>query len=113
MNRLYNEVKKVEDWGGKTSKSFKSFGAKFKNSFQKELDKIGANISEFNKGHYYLSGFFRTKDNECYYFSISDVRHFNFGNMLYRTAKDEKDFTGGGNQYVNIETGMITKMRIL
>lgn len=112
MNRLHTEVNKVENWGGQTSKSFKSFGTKFKNSFQKELDKMGAKITAFNKGHYYLSGFFRTKDDECYYFSISDVRYFDFGKMLYRTAKDEKDFTGGSNQYVNIETGMITKMRI-
>lgn len=112
MNRLYTEVNKVENWGGQTSKSFKSFGTKFKNDLQKELNEIGANITAFNKGHYYLSGFFRTKDNDCYYFSISDVRYFDFGTMMYREAKDEKDFTGDTNQYATIETGMITKMRI-
>lgn len=110
MLRLYKEVQKVEDWGGQTSKSFKSFATKFKNSFAKELTKKGCKITAFNKGHYYLSGFFRNSEGKCFYFSISDVRYFSFGELLYRTARDEKDFTGGANRYVPICNDMINKM---
>jgi hypothetical protein len=111
MNRLYVEVNHVEDWGGQTSKSFKSFALKFKNSLAKELAKKNCHITAFSTGHYYVSGFFRNQYNKCFYFSISDVRHFNFGQMLYRTARDEKDYTGGSNCYVRISEDMVYGMK--
>jgi short-subunit dehydrogenase len=111
MNRLYIEVRNVKDEGGYTSKSFKSFARKFKNSIAKELAKKNCTITAFNVGHYYLSGFFRNANDRCFYFSISDVRHFDFGNMLYRTAKHEKDYTGGSNQYVRIDNDMVYQMQ--
>jgi hypothetical protein len=30
--------------------------------------------------------------------------------LLYRTAKHNKDWTGGGNRYAKIETGMAKEM---
>ena len=112
MNRLQHIANNVSDWGGVKSPSFKSFARKFKNDFVKELAKVNCKITGFNTGHYYISGFFRDQDDNCFYFSISDVRHFGFGKMLYRTAKDENDFTGGHNQYFDIETDMIHYMNL-
>src|ERR1035437_5454311 len=103
-----------ESSSGKTPE-FMSFSRKFKNAIKKELATIGAELTAYNVGHFYVSGFFRINSmggESCYYFSLSDVRS-KFGNefqMLYRTAKDEKDFTGGGNQYVKIEEGMAKRM---
>lgn len=95
----------------KTTAEFKSFARKFKNDFQKQLDKIDAKITFYNTGHFYVSGFFRFNESgTCYYFSISDVRFFNDKKLLYRTAKDEKDFTGGMNQYVNLSDNMAKEM---
>lgn len=85
---------------------FKSFARKFKNALAKELETAGCTITAYNVGHFYVSGFFRNKFNDCYYFSISDVRHFKIDKMLWRTAKDEKDFTGGHNRSVFILDGM-------
>lgn len=90
-----------ESSSGKTPE-FKSFATKFKNDFKKELDSIGAKMTAYSVGHFYVSGFFRTKTDKCIYFSISDVRSFMDTKILVRTARDEKDYTGGVNQYVNM-----------
>ena len=94
---------------------FSSFSRKFKNAMKKELATIGAELTAYSVGHFYVSGFFRIGE-KCYYFSLSDVRGGEFVSehkMLYRTAKDEKDYTGGGNCYVTIEEGMAQKMRLV
>lgn len=60
---------------------------------------------EFNihRGHFYFSGFAKNKiTNKWAYFSASDVRHFKdgwFNNLLVRTAQNDKDYTGGNNNY--------------
>lgn len=110
MNRLRRLSENIEDFGAYNSPSFKSYATKFKNDFNKELNSIGGKITSFNVGHYYISGFFRTKNNECYYFSQSDLRHFNFEKLMYRTAKDEKDYTGGMNRYIEIKNNMVNEM---
>ena len=38
---------------------------------------------------------------------ISDVRHFPEDKVLIRTAKDYKDYTGGGNTYAQLENDSI------
>jgi len=102
-----------ESSSGKTPE-FKSFARKFKNALQKELDTIGAKITSYNTGHFYVSGFFRVgESNKCYYFSLPDVRGGSQNNnMMYRTATGEKDYTGGSNQWVDIESGMAKRMRL-
>jgi|SRR3972149_3605715 len=90
---------------------FLSFSRKFKNAIKKELSTIGSELTAYNTGHFYVSGFFRTKkDNQCFYFSLSDVRSGRSQPMLYRTAKDEKDYTGGGNEYVELKEGMFNRI---
>jgi len=68
----------------------------------------------FSVGHFYISGFF-TVGEKIFYFSLPDVRgfEFRFQDLMYRTAKHYKDYTGGGNQWVKIETGMAKNMQIL
>ena len=93
------------------TKEFKSFYNTFKKEFTKELESIEANQIEFSIGHFYLSGFYTIKD-QCYFFSISDVRHFRSLQLLYRTAKNYKDYTRGSNMYVDIAQGMSKNMRV-
>jgi hypothetical protein len=95
---------------------FKSFCRIFKNEFSKELQSIGATNVVFNYGHFYVSGFF-TLGTQAWYFSLSDVRGMEYclnqscmGMLLYRTAKDYRDFTGGQNRYTKIESGMAKNM---
>jgi hypothetical protein len=109
-------VSLLENWtesGTRKGPEFNSFCRKFKNALTNELIKINAYNIVFNYRHYSISGFFTAYGN-CYYFSISDVRMM-FGGMrlMYRTAKDYKDYSGGHNQFVNLEEGMALKMRLL
>jgi len=100
---------------------FKAFYSTFRSEFKKELKTIGATDAQFSRGHFYVSGFF-TVDGQAYYFSISDVRDFIYSKvnnpmscmhkMLYRTAQNYKDYTGGHNQWVSIESGMCKRMEL-
>ena len=98
---------------------FKSFCRVFKSEFTKELQSIGATDIVFSYGHFYISGFF-TIGGEKWYFSLSDVRDMDdclkhnpdscICKLMYREVKDYKDYTGGQNRYVRIETDMSSKM---
>ena len=97
--------------GSDLSQEFKSWFRKEKNRITKELTAIGCTNIELNYGFYYFSGFFTSKSGQVYYMSCSDVRHFPYGLLLYRTAKDYKDFRGGSNQYVNSKN--LNEMKLL
>ena len=100
-----------ESSSGLTPK-FLAFAKLFKRLFTKELAKVECSLLKFNRGHFYVSGFFR-KGSQLYYFSVSDVRDsWGIPTMLYRTATSTKDYTGGHNQYVNIEDDMVLKMHL-
>ncbi len=77
---------------------FIAFAKEFKKQIIREFKKIGAQMNTFNVGHFYLSGFFY-KGEQCYYFSW----HNGDSNLMYRTAKDLKDFTGGSNCWIKLE----------
>lgn len=116
MKRSIKKLKSgFESSTGKTPE-FISFCRTFKSEFSKELMSIGASAIEFNYGHFYISGFFMI-GLQAWYFSLSDVRGMEYnlnrdcmGKLLYRTAKDYRDFTGGQNRYATIEPGMGKKM---
>lgn len=98
---------------------FKHFSGVFRKELKKELESIGATDIKFSVGHFYISGFF-TVNKQAYYFRTPDVRDFAYGaalhpfssanKLLYRTAKDYKDYTGGSNQYVSIREEMAQEM---
>lgn len=98
---------------------FQAFYRTFKSEFTKELQTIGATEIVFNRGHFYVSGFF-TIDGQAWYFNLPDVRDLGRGiylypnscmaKLLYRTANHYKDFTGGSNRYAKIEKGMAENM---
>lgn len=97
--------RRIENWGSITSTDFTLFTREFKSMIISELNKVGGIDYKQMNGHYYISGFF-TLNNQPYYISISDVRYFTIDNILIRTAKDYKDYTGGINNYIPIETDM-------
>jgi len=102
-----------------TTPEFAQFFRTFKSEFTKELKTQGATEIEFNRGHFYLSGFCRV-NGQLWYFSLSDVRGMDYGfkvnpdscmnKLLYRTAQHNKDWTGGQNRYAKIQTGMAEEM---
>jgi len=110
--------KGFESSSGKTPE-FMAFTKIFKKEFTCELESISATNIVFSIGHFYISGFF-TVDGQVYYFSIPDVRGINhclannpdscMCQLLYRTAKDYKDYTGGVNRYAKIRFDMAADM---
>lgn len=84
---------------------FKEFYSTFKKELTKFLTDKGCTKIEVGKGHFYVSGFFTNASGQIYYFSLSDVRGMHYRGskeMLYRTATHYKDFTGGGNNYIDL-----------
>ena len=90
---------------------FKAFARTFKREFSKELEKVGAKLERYTVGHFFVSGFFTNIHGKIFYFSVEDVRDRNVS-MLYRTAKDFGDFSGGLNQWSEIYPDMVYHMNI-
>jgi hypothetical protein len=75
----------------------------FKKAFTKFLNNHGATEIQINKpNHFNMSGFFKSRHGEIWYFSISDIR-WSKESMLIRTANSFKDYTGGRNQFIPFE----------
>lgn len=94
--------KELESSSGTTAE-WKSTFTKTKNLLTKMLKGFGCTNIEINRGHFYLSGFYTAPSGQIYYISMSDFRDFGgIKNMLVRTAKSYKDYSGGGNNWVSI-----------
>lgn len=75
----------------------------FKAEFTRFLVSRGIAEIEIKKpSHFNFSGFFKHND-QAYYFCICDLR-WNKSNMLFRTAKDFKDYQGGINDEISLES---------
>lgn len=98
--------KEIEDWGGQASDEFKQFIKDFKKHITEELKWERLELVKFSPNHYDASGFiFNPATSKYAYFSISDVRYFSnkwYSDILIRTAKDTKDYTGGRNDFVTL-----------
>ena len=97
----------IKKWVGNVFESSSGLTDEFSSfarDFKKHLKSVAGSsfdLVEFSRGHFYMSGFFQSKKTKRFvYFSTSDVRYFKdswFNSILVRTAKDEKDFSGGSN----------------
>lgn len=85
---------------------FKSFNTKFRNSIKKLLPN-GYKIHYWNRGRYYCSAVIKTPEEKFIYISIPDVRYWKnewFSDILCRTMKHDKDWTGGQNHCTTLFT---------
>ena len=117
MRKVLQMLRRGFESSCSTTPEFAQFFRTFKSEFTKELKTIGATDIEFSRGHFHLTGFFRSTDGQLWYFSLSDVRGMEYclnqscmGKLLYRTAKHNKDWTGGSNRYATIREGMAEDM---
>lgn len=70
-------------------------------SMRQAIKIFGGDNIQLKTAYMYQYGFF-TKDNQLYYINSGDIRMLKPDgqlNIMYRTAKDTKDFTGGVNQW--------------
>lgn len=79
---------------------FSNFAKDFKKELKRQLPDE-CEIVAWSRGHFYVSCFIKNKETSKFaYLSHSDVRFFPdewYNNILIRTAKHEKDYTGGSN----------------
>lgn len=95
-------VPKLKNYTGKDlGQAFRTFYTKEKKRITTALTAIGCKDVTMSRQFYFISGFFTAPSGQLYYFSISDVRYFPYKQILYRTAKNYSDYTGGSNQYVD------------
>lgn len=86
-----------------TTQEFLTAYRAFKGEFTKILRDKECTDIEIGKGHFYISGFFRAKTGQLWYFNLSDLRDpADRMNLLYRTAMHNKDYTGGGNRWCQL-----------
>ena len=76
--------------------------SKQKSLVKKALNQAGYESIKISNGYYYFSGF-AFKGGNIIYFSIPDVRHNNDDKLMIRTAKDYRDFTGGSNNFCQMD----------
>lgn len=100
--------KSIQDDGCVNSDQMKSFSRKFKNFLKRLFENDDITIVNYSLGHYYISGFLK-KDDIYIYFSYDVPRGAVPINMkkldiLFRLAKNEKDFTGEMNHFTDFYT---------
>ena len=103
------------------TKEFTSFATKFKNVIKSILEETNPNfiLDNFSVGHFYVAGFIKNQENNKFvYFSIFDVRCHNvrhdvLDRILVRIAQHNKDFTGGTNNFVELENFKFKLERLL
>ena len=98
--------------GSDLGNDYKEFFKVEKSRITKHLKKIGCSNIQFSRQFYYYFGFFTSKSGQIYYISSSDIRHFGYDRILYRTAKSYQDYTGGSNQYASTDKGRLCEMLI-
>ena len=109
---IFKEASK--DWYKMLSINFDSSSGKteqymtFCKVFRKQFKKLLADnfdlkgIDGWNSNaHFSQSGFFELNNGRIFYFSIEDLRWS--PTFMIRRAKDFKDYTGGSNDYLNVE----------
>ncbi|MEG2274195.1 MAG: hypothetical protein RSC44_02580 [Clostridia bacterium] len=91
--------------GGDTGEDYKIFQNKYINYLRAICKQNGWELVNVGRNHYEFSAFFRDSESHYIYFSISDVRFWQnewHNHILVRTAKSEKDYTGGRNCYTEL-----------
>lgn len=97
----------------KTAKDFVCFARNIKAEITAQIRDGGYTLQIYIRGYYYISGFIRGNDGRCVYFNIGNVRyeHDRYNRILVREARNDHDYKGGRNVYVELdETGTACKL---
>lgn len=101
LEKWYN--KRIDDWGSETSPEYKNFQTNYRSVIKDFCKDIDMELHSFSKNHYEFSAVIKSnKTGKFYYISISDVRFWKnqwAEDILYRTMKHDKDWSGGSNCY--------------
>ena len=88
-----------------TGEDYKTFQNKYINYLRTFCRNNDWELVNVGRNHYEFSCFIKNAENRYVYFSISDVRFWKnnwYNNILIRTAKHDKDYHGGNNNYTSL-----------
>lgn len=109
VENLYKKYngKVLADDGCYVSKEYKNFQNAFNRTAKAIADNINAELTSTSKGHYDGSMFFKRGGNFVYvHYGNSTNRttiDFDGRNICVRTAKSDRDFVGGLNNFVTLK----------
>lgn len=81
---------------------FKAWSTKLINAFAKDVAAAGYTVEVKSKGHFHLS-LFASKEGKIIYLSWDANSSVGYESVLFRTAKNVKDYTGGSNNFTKID----------
>ena len=88
------------------SDAFDRFVKNLRSKLRKEAKEYNLEVLPFKANWFTTSGFIKNKETGKFaYWCISDVRYFHdewYYNVLFRTAENEKDYTGGANHFCSM-----------
>lgn len=99
--------------GRDLGQDFRTFFTNEKRRLTKYLKELDCTNIQMSRQFYYFYGFFTSKSGQKYYFSCSDIRHFGYTKILYRTVNSYTDYTGGMNQYVNVDADSLRNIKLI
>jgi len=101
MEKTENMLKQTFESSSSRTPQYLDFHRTFKREVKNLLKPYINRFEVFKPNHFDAGGFFELKNGKIFYFSLSDLRWDK--TFLIRTAKDFKDYTGGSNQYLDID----------
>ena len=91
--------------GPYTGQDYKTFQTKYINYLRSLCKQNSWELVNIGRNHYCFTAFIKNSQGKHIYLSVSDVRFFNnewYNHILIRTAKNEKDYSGGWNNYTSL-----------
>lgn len=105
LSKWYDKT--IKDGCVEISPEYRNFQTNYRSVIKELCNDIGMELHSFSKNHYEFSAVVKSNTtNQFYYISISDVRYWKnewANNILYRTMKDDKDWSGGTNRYSTLQ----------
>jgi len=98
--------------GSDLSPEFKKLFRAERKRITEILTKMGCTEIKMDYGFYFFSGFFTSESGQIYYLMVHiDERPTSYERIMFRTAKDYKDYSGGSNQW--IDKDKVSEMRLI
>ena len=105
MKNTFIQHHQIFESSSSQTPQYKAYHRTFKREFTAVLKSMGCwDIKISRPNHFDVTGFFTAPGGQIWYFRVGDLRDNPVKNMLIRTAKHDKDWTGGHNQYVTMRT---------
>ena len=113
LNTLLQQRDIIEDYDSTTSPSFNAWVQAVNRELRRLCRTCGGKMLKFSPNHYTWTCFIASQSGQVWYLSCSDVRHFPSQGILFRTAKNNTDYTGGSNQWTPPEELTNTVKKLL